>query len=60
MGINLLWISLSFLSIIYEVLYKWYLRYNICGVSFLDIRISTCNLFVVAFTLIGCLMPGSD
>ena len=28
--------------IIYEVLYTWYLRYNICSSWFLDIRISTC------------------
>ena len=34
----------SFLSmIIYEVLYTWCLRYNICSAWFLDIRISTCS-----------------
>ena len=33
----------TFLSmIIYEVLYAWCLRYNICSAWFLDIRISTC------------------
>ena len=33
----------SFLSmIIYEILYTWCLRYNICSAGFLDIRISTC------------------
>ena len=33
----------SFLSmIIYEVLYTWCVRYNICNTWFLDIRISTC------------------
>ena len=32
-----------FLSmIIYEVLYPWCLRYNICSTWFLDIRLSTC------------------
>ena len=33
----------SFLSmIIYEVLYTWCIRHNICSPWFLDIRISTC------------------
>ena len=34
----------SFLSIFYEVLYIWCLRYNIYNSWFLDIRISTCLL----------------
>ena len=42
-GINFLQIALSFLTmIIYEVLYTWCLRYNICSAWFLDIRTSTC------------------
>ena len=28
--------------LIYEVLYVWCLRYNICSTWFLDFRISTC------------------
>ena len=33
MGIKFSWISLGFLSmIIYEVLYTWCLKYNICSV----------------------------
>ena len=41
----------SFLSmIIYEVLYTWCLRYNICSAWFLDIRVSTC--FMLVFVII--------
>ena len=43
-GIKFSHISSSFLSmIISEVLYMWYVRYNICSTWFLDIRISTCS-----------------
>ena len=43
MGIKFLWIVIGFLPmIIYEVLYTWCLRYNICSAWFLGIRILTC------------------
>ena len=46
-GDQISWILLSFLSmIIYEVLYAWCLRYNICSAWFLDIRISSCFYIV--------------
>ena len=46
----------SFLSmIIYEILYTWCLRYNICSTWFLDIRISTC--FSVWYVVL-CITPG--
>ena len=33
--------------IIYEVLYIWSLRHNICSAWFIDIRISTCIIFKI-------------
>ena len=38
----------NFLStIIYEVLYMWCLRYNICSAWFLDVGISTCLVWIL-------------
>ena len=37
--------------IIHGVLYAWCLRYNICSAWFLDIRISTCYLLIIIYTL---------
>ena len=38
---------MDFISIIiYEVLYAWRLRYNICSARFLDIRISPCSVYL--------------
>ena len=42
-GMKYLWILLGFLPIIiYQVLYTWCLKCNICSVWFLDIRPSIC------------------
>ena len=45
-----------FLSmVIYEALYTWCLRYNICSTWFLDIKISTCCRLTLTSCTIMCL-----
>ena len=42
----------GFLSmVIYAILYTQCLRYNICSTSFLDIRISTCELNILELNI---------